>query len=56
LNAGEKAVTFTLPAVPIGQAWELVLDTDGAGVVPRTGGPAPEYELGVRSLAVLRLN
>ena len=56
LNAGETAVTFTLPAAPVGQAWELVLDTDGGSREPEAGVSAPVYELGGRSLAVLRLN
>jgi glycogen operon protein len=55
LNAGETPVGFTLPAVPMGQAWEIVLETNGGGLVPGAGGKAPGYELGSRSLAVLRL-
>ena len=31
-NAGEAALTFTLPPVHAGQAWELVLDTNGGGL------------------------
>jgi glycogen operon protein len=56
LNAGETAVTFTLPAAPVGQAWELVLDTDGGGLVRATGETPAVCELVGRSLAVLRLN
>jgi glycogen operon protein len=54
-NAGETPVSFTLPPAPTGQVWELVLDTNGGGLVPPSGGAAPAYELGSRSLAVLRL-
>ena len=57
-NAGESAMAFTLPPVPpvpVGQAWELVLDTNGGGLVPSSTMAAPVYELGARSLAVLRL-
>jgi glycogen operon protein len=55
-NAGESSVAFTLPAVQPGQAWELVLDTNGGGLVPGTGVADPTYALGGRSLAVLRLS
>jgi glycogen operon protein len=54
-NAGESAMAFTLPPVRVGQAWELVLDTNGGGLVPSSTLAAPVYELGARSLAVLRV-
>jgi hypothetical protein len=41
--------------VRVGQAWELVLDTNGGGLVPSSPMAAPVYELGARSLAVLRV-
>ena len=52
LNAGEAAEAFTLPAAPVGQEWELVLDTNGGAVVRAAGVTAPAYELGSRSLTV----
>jgi glycogen operon protein len=54
-NAGEAGVAFTLPPAPAGQAWELVLDTNGGGLAPGTGVAATAYRLGSRSFAVLRL-
>jgi glycogen operon protein len=54
-NAGVTSVAFTLPAVQPGQAWELVLDTNGGGLVADAGTAVPAYQLGARSLAVLRL-
>jgi glycogen operon protein len=56
LNAGETAVTFVLPSIQLGQAWELVLDTNGSGPGPDANISAPVYPLGSRSLAVLRLS
>jgi len=55
-NAGKAAAAFTLPPVPTGQAWELVLDTNGGGLLPGTGVTTPTYDLGSRSLAVFRLD
>ena len=55
LNAGETPMAFTLPPAPIRQAWELVLDTNGGSLAPAAGVAAPSYDLGSRSLAVLRL-
>ena len=55
-NAAESGVPFTLPAVQPGQAWELVLDTNGGGLTVKAGAIAPVYDLGGRSLAVLRLS
>jgi glycogen operon protein len=55
LNAGETPESFTLPAAPIGQAWELVLDTNGGSLDAGPSVTAPVYQLGSRSLAVLRL-
>jgi glycogen operon protein len=55
LNAGEAAVTFSLPAIPLGQAWELVLDTNGEGREADANVAGPAYALGGRSLAVFRL-
>jgi glycogen operon protein len=54
-NAGESAMAFTLPPAPIGQVWELVLDTNGGSLAPSSPMAAAVYELGARSLAVLRL-
>ncbi len=54
-NAGETGVAFTLPPAPAGQAWELVLDTNGGGLAAGTGVEAPAYQLGSRSFAILRL-
>ncbi len=56
MNAGEAAAAFTLPPVPTGQAWELVLDTNGGGLLPGAGVTTPTYDLGSRSLAVFRLD
>jgi hypothetical protein len=44
-----------LPPAPVGQAWELVLDTNGGILVPSATMTAPVHQLGARSLAVLRL-
>jgi hypothetical protein len=55
LNAGETAVAFTLPAIAVGQAWELVLDTNGGNREADAAITAPHYQLGGRSLAVLRV-
>ena len=55
LNAGETPTSFTLPPAPIRQAWELVLDTNGGTLAPAAGPAGQAYELGSRSLAVLRL-
>ena len=55
LNAGETPTSFTLPPAPIRQAWELVLDTNGGTLAPAAGPTGQAYELGSRSLAVLRL-
>jgi glycogen operon protein len=55
LNAGETAVAFTLPAIAVGQTWELVLDTNGGSREADASITAPVYRLGGRSLAVLRV-
>ncbi len=54
-NAGEAALAFTLPPVPAGQSWQLEFDTNGGGPVTASAVKTPAYELGARSLAVLRL-
>ena len=54
-NAGETNVSFTLPAVPAGQSWELVVDTNGGGLLAGAEVAAPTYQLGSRSFVVLRL-
>ena len=55
LNAGETPMAFTLPPAPIRQAWELVLDTNGGTLASAADLTVPSYELGSRSLVVLRL-
>ena len=54
LNAQDTGVPFALPARP-GCTWELVLDTAGG---PLRSGSLPAssaYDLGARSLSVLKL-
>jgi len=53
-NAGDAPLAFTLPAVPAGRSWDVVLDTNGGSLVPGSRVSAAAYELGDRSLAVLR--
>ena len=54
-NADAAPIRFTLPSAAAGKAWEVVLDTNGGSLVPHRKLAAPAYELGGRSLAVLRL-
>jgi isoamylase len=54
LNAHDAPASFALPAEH-GFSWELVLDTDGGALRPGWQTTAANYELGARSLAVLKL-
>jgi len=57
LNADDRSISFLLPPCPLGEMWELVLDTRKP--VPeqeaRLFGCGHRYEMDVRSLALFRL-
>jgi isoamylase len=57
LNADRGALPFVLPAVEAGMGWQLVLDTRSweVGSAGRSFPAGEQYDLGERSLAVLRL-
>jgi isoamylase len=56
LNAGDQAITFTLPATSAVERWETLLDTADPWQPARRLRAGDRYELQGRSLAVLRLS
>jgi glycogen operon protein len=56
LNAGDKAITFVLPATAAVERWETLLDTADPWRSARRLRAGDRYELQARSMAVMRLS
>jgi isoamylase len=54
LNASHTGVTFVLPTPPVGERWEVVLDTSERGGQPRVRRGVGIYRLAPRSIVLLR--
>jgi isoamylase len=54
LNASHTGVTFSLPAPPVGEHWEVVLDTSERGGKPRVRRGVDIHRLAPRSIVLLR--
>jgi isoamylase len=54
MSASHTNVSFVLPAPPVGERWEVVLDTSERGGKPRVRRGVGSYRLAPRSLALLR--
>jgi glycogen operon protein len=55
LNAHHEAIPFALPPHKEGQEWEFVFDTADPAAAPRALPDNGPYQLGGRSMAVLRI-
>ncbi|MCU1514420.1 MAG: glycogen debranching enzyme GlgX [Microbacteriaceae bacterium] len=53
-NAGDDGVDFTIPVADYADAWEIVVDTSGAGADSEPKKPAETLTVPGKSLAVLR--
>jgi glycogen operon protein len=56
LNAGDKAVSFALPATNPDERWETLIDTADPWLPPRRLSARDRYQLQSRSMVVLKLN
>ena len=56
LNAGDKGITFVLPATAVVERWETLLDTADPWQPSRRLRAGDRYELQGRSMAVMRLS
>ena len=55
-NAGEDAVSFTLPIATADERWETLIDTADPWLPPQRLAARQRYQLRSRSMAVLRLS